>query len=150
SLRDLRKIQEHTHNESKQKLGSIECKWSCFEQGIGLDDLLRPLPTLICYDSMKCHVNFPQAFCLVSPYRPVAAPGTSNPSACLGRQAAGGTLPVPVRVAVRQPSAACPWEVRRSCGFGETTLERWGVNSGSCGVGKGEFEDEKCDRFLEL
>uniref|UniRef100_A0A8C0J627 CD109 antigen n=1 Tax=Chelonoidis abingdonii TaxID=106734 RepID=A0A8C0J627_CHEAB len=26
--------------------------WSCFEQGIGLDDLLRSLPTLIFYDSM--------------------------------------------------------------------------------------------------
>uniref|UniRef100_A0A8C3SNK1 Uncharacterized protein n=1 Tax=Chelydra serpentina TaxID=8475 RepID=A0A8C3SNK1_CHESE len=27
--------------------------WSCFEQGVELDDLLRSLPTLIFYDSMK-------------------------------------------------------------------------------------------------
>ncbi|CAM5122881.1 unnamed protein product, partial [Natator depressus] len=26
--------------------------WSCFEQGVGLDELLRSLPTLIFYDSM--------------------------------------------------------------------------------------------------
>uniref|UniRef100_A0A8C3IME6 Cohesin subunit SA n=1 Tax=Chrysemys picta bellii TaxID=8478 RepID=A0A8C3IME6_CHRPI len=33
--------------------------WSCFEQGVGLDDLLRSLPTLIFYDSMLPHPHPP-------------------------------------------------------------------------------------------
>uniref|UniRef100_A0A8C4WAS5 Ig-like domain-containing protein n=1 Tax=Gopherus evgoodei TaxID=1825980 RepID=A0A8C4WAS5_9SAUR len=45
-------------NQDKESAISIACQalvgdWSCFEQGVGLDDLLRSLPTLIFYDSMS-------------------------------------------------------------------------------------------------
>uniref|UniRef100_A0A8C3I9G6 dynamin GTPase n=1 Tax=Chrysemys picta bellii TaxID=8478 RepID=A0A8C3I9G6_CHRPI len=51
---------------------------------------------------------------------PGAAPGTSTPSVCLGRQAVGGWggLPVVVRATVRLLSVACLWEVSRSHNFG--------------------------------